>query len=68
MNDNGTRVATLLSVGGDGSNRRPLWKRLRAAIPAERRGAWLAIELEAVDGGEDAIVEAGIDQVRVRLD
>ena len=68
VDDDGTRVATLLAISGDGDGRAPRWKKLKAAIPVEQRGAWLAIELEAIDGGADAVVEAGIDQVRVRLD
>ena len=64
----GTRLATLLKVSGDGQKRVPTWKRLTKALPADLGGQRVAIELVAVDTAPGAIVEAGVDQVRVYTD
>ncbi len=61
----GTRVATLKRIGGNGSRRTPAWRSLDKRLPKGLAGQRLAIELEAVDAGDGAIVEAAVDQVRV---
>jgi hypothetical protein len=64
----GGRVATLLEVAGDGTRQEADWRTLEARLPEGLGRRLLAIELEAVDAGRDALVEAGVDQVRVTLD
>jgi carboxypeptidase T len=61
----GRHVKVLHKVSGDGSPHKPVWRSLAKTIPQEFAGQRLAIELEAVDAGPGAIVEAGVDQVRV---
>ncbi len=61
----GKRVKVLHKVSGNGRKHRPVWRSLDKAIPRAFTGQRLAIEIEAVDAGTNAMVEAGIDQVRV---
>ncbi len=61
----GKRLATLLKVSGDGRKRKPAWKSLLKPLPDGLGGRRVAIELEAVDAGDGAIVEAAVDQVRI---
>jgi hypothetical protein len=65
VDKDGKRVKVLHKVSGDGSSHKPVWRTLSKTIPRELAGRRLAIELEAVDDGPGAIVEAGVDQVRV---
>jgi hypothetical protein len=65
--DGRTRT-TVLEVRGDGSRRTPAWRSLSKRLPRELAGQRLAIELEAADLGPGAVVEAGVDQVRVTAD
>lgn len=62
--------APLLEIAGDGTQREPMWRGLRAGLPPEAGGQRVAVEIEARDdaGGGDATVEAGVDTVRVTLD
>jgi hypothetical protein len=66
----GTPLAGVLSVTGDGAPHAARWRNLVVAIdeawlvPGDRR---LAIELEARDTGADGTVEAAIDSPRVTL-
>jgi hypothetical protein len=64
----GGRVATLLEVSGDGTRREADWRTLETRLPEGLGGRLLAVELEAADVGGDALVEAGVDQVRVTAD
>ncbi len=64
----GKRLSRLLEVSGTGRKRTPAWKRLQRTLPKSLRGKRVAIELAAYDKGKGAIVEAGVDQVRVYLD
>ena len=64
----GNRLQTLLRVRGDGTKRKPAWRSLVKRLPGGLAGQRLAIEVEAVDNGRDAIVEAAVDQVRVTAD
>ena len=64
----GARVATMLEVSGTGTKRKPAWRSLVVPLAADLRGRRVAIELEAVDAGEGAIVEAAVDQVRIASD
>lgn len=61
----GRRLLTLLGVSGTGTRREPRWKSLRRTLPADLRGRQVAIELEAVDKGEGATVEAAVDELRI---
>jgi hypothetical protein len=61
----GKRLATLKRVRGDRSGHRPVWRSLSKPLPRDLAGQRLAIELEAVDAGSGAVVEAAVDQVRV---
>ena len=64
----GSELATLLSVRGDGQRHEPTWRSLTALVPGGLGGQRLAVELVARDAGADAIVEAGVDEVRVIAD
>jgi len=68
VDQDGTRLATLLKVSGNGQRRSPTWKSLTKAFPAGLGGQRVVIELDAVDAGPGAIVEAAVDQVRVYTD
>jgi murein tripeptide amidase MpaA len=68
VDPDGVVLATLLEMSGNGERRDPAWRTLTARIPAELAGLRVGVLLEAVDAGEDAIVEAGIDDVRVTHD
>jgi hypothetical protein len=61
----GNRLATLHRVRGKGSTRLPKWKALVKPLPTSLAGRRVAIELEAVDRAPGAMVEAGVDQLRV---
>jgi hypothetical protein len=61
----GNQLAVLRRIAGNGSTRRPAWRTLARALPPELAGQRVAVELEAVDAGADALVEVGVDQVRV---
>ena len=61
----GSALAVLLDVSGDGQKRLPAWRTLTAKLPGGHGGEQVAIELRAVDNGDDSAVEAGFDQVRV---
>jgi carboxypeptidase T len=65
IDTSGKRVRVLHKVSGGGTRLQPRWRAIDKAIPPELAGRRLAIEIEAVDAGSDAIVEAAIDQVRV---
>jgi len=65
VNGDGDRLTTLQRVRGKGTRRAPRWKALVKALPASLAGRRVAIELEAVDRAPGAVVEAGVDQVRV---
>jgi hypothetical protein len=65
VDTDGRRVLVLHKVNGDGTKHRPSWRRLSKTVPGSLAGRRLAIELEAVDAGPEAIVEAAVDQVRV---
>ena len=64
----GDQLTTLLEVSGDGKRREPVWRKLTARIPSELAGQRVGVLLEAADAGDDATVEAGVDDVRVTLD
>jgi hypothetical protein len=64
----GQRLATLLEISGNGSKRKPAWRSLRQPLPSDLGGRRVAIELEAIDAGDGAIVEAAVDEVRVSAD
>jgi hypothetical protein len=69
VDPDGVVLATLLEVsGGGGSRRDPAWRTRTARIPPELAGLRVGVLLEAVDAGDDAIVEAGVDDVRVTVD
>ena len=68
VDPDGVVLATLLEMSGNGERRDPAWRTLTARIPAELAGLRVGVLLEAVDAGDDAIVEAGVDDVRVTLD
>ena len=61
----GRRVKVLHKVSGNGRKQRPVWRSLDKAFPRALAGSRVAIEIEAVDAGPNAMVEAGVDQVRV---
>jgi len=63
----GRVLATALTVSDDGGARTPAWTTLTWSIPAALRGRDVAIELFASDGGSDATVEAGVDDVRITV-
>jgi hypothetical protein len=65
VNAAGVRVATALTVKGNGQLRMPAWKTLAFAIPAGLQGTDVAIQLLATDAGADATVEAGVDSLRI---
>ena len=65
VDQDGTRVATLKRIRGDRTKHKPAWRSLSKRLPRGLGGQRLAIELEAIDAGSGAIVEAGVDQVRV---
>jgi hypothetical protein len=65
VDTDGRRVRVLHKDNGDGTKHRPSWRRLSKKVPSALAGRRLAIELEAVDAGPEAIVEAAVDQVRV---
>lgn len=65
IDSDGKRVKVLHKVPGNGTRQAPRWRALDKRIPTELAGKRVAIELEAVDAGGDAIVEAAVDQVRV---
>ncbi len=65
VDDKGKRLGTLLEVSGSGRKRKPAWRSMARALPVGLGGRRVAIELESVDAGSDAIVEAAVDQVRV---
>ena len=66
VDTSGRRVKVLHKVsGGTGTTRQPAWRFLSKRIPAEFAGQRLAIELTAVDSGNEHIIEAAVDQVRV---
>jgi hypothetical protein len=58
----------MLEVSGTGTKRKPTWKSLAKPLPGGLGGRLVAIELEAVDAGDGAIVEAAVDQVRITAD
>ncbi len=64
VDGDGDRLATLLEVAGTGAKRKPDWRALAKPLPENLAGRRVAIELEAVDAGAGAIVEAAVDQVR----
>jgi carboxypeptidase T len=68
VDKSGSRVAKVLDISGNGSQRSPKWKGLVTNLPAGSAGKRLAIEIVAVDSGADSVVEAAIDQVRVTSD
>jgi murein tripeptide amidase MpaA len=61
----GKRVKVLHKVSGDGERLSPAWRAIAKKVPSALAGKRVAIELEAVDVGDDTIVEAAVDQVRV---
>ncbi len=61
----GRRLKVLHKVLGTGTRVVPRWRAIDKRIPPALAGKRVAIELEAVDAGGDAIVEAAVDQVRV---
>ncbi len=61
-------VKVLHKTLGDGKRHAPRWRSLVKRVPAALAGRRIAIELEAFDTGPGAIVEAGVDQVRVTAD
>ena len=65
IDSDGKRVKVLHKVLGNGTRQAPKWRAIDKRFPAELAGKRVAIELEAVDAGGDAIVEAAVDQVRV---
>jgi murein tripeptide amidase MpaA len=68
VDSGGTRLATLASVSGDGAKRSPSWKSLKRRLPGGLGGKQLQLELVAVDGGRDSVLEVGVDQVRITAD
>jgi hypothetical protein len=66
VDQSGKRVKVLHKVsGGSGSTHKPRWRFLSKRIPPAFAGQRLAIELTVVDDGNENVVEAGVDQVRV---
>jgi len=66
VDTSGKRVKVLHKVsGGTGATHKPAWQFLSKKIPARFAGQRLAIELTVADRGNENIVEAGVDQVRV---
>jgi hypothetical protein len=63
----GQTLVTALAVDGDSRSHQPRWRSLAFRIPDELRGRRVAVELVAVDGGRDARVEAGVDDVRITV-
>jgi hypothetical protein len=61
----GARLETLATVSGNGTRRAPRWLGIVRKIPPGYGGQRLAIELVAVDTGSAAVVEVGVDQVRI---
>jgi hypothetical protein len=68
VDPDGVELTTLLEVSGDGSRREPAWRSLSVRVPGELAGQRVGVLLEAADAGDDATVEAGVDDVRVTLD
>jgi hypothetical protein len=62
---NGSPLATALTVSGDGTTHAPQWQTLSYQIPGALAGRNVSIQLVARDGAADSDVEAGVDQVRV---
>ena len=67
VDESGGRIATLFRVRGTGERRKARWRSLRRALPKGLDGQRVAIELEAIDVGADALVEAAVDDVRVTV-
>ena len=65
VDSEGKRVKVLHKVSGNGRRHKPVWRAIAKKIPPALAGQLVAIELEAVDAGADAIVEAAVDEVRV---
>lgn len=66
VDPDGRRVKVLHKVsGGTGSKHKPAWSFLHKRIPPAFAGRRLAIELTVVDKGNENVVEAGVDQIRV---
>jgi hypothetical protein len=63
--EDGSVLATALTVHGDGAAHAPSWQLLSYPIPAALSGRKAAVELLAADGASDSTVEAGVDQVTV---
>lgn len=61
----GARLARLARISGNGTRRAPKWSAMVRKLPAGHAGKQLSIELVAADVGRDAMVEIGVDQVRV---
>jgi carboxypeptidase T len=61
----GQPLATLLEISGSGSKRKPAWRSLVRPLPNDLGVRRVAVELVAVDAGDDATVEAAVDDVRV---
>jgi carboxypeptidase T len=61
----GKPVRTLHRVRGDERRRAPVWKSLVKPLPRSLAGQRAAIELVAVDAAPGAVVEVGVDHVRV---
>jgi hypothetical protein len=68
VDPDGVELATLLEVSGDGRRRDPAWRSLSTRIPTGLAGQRVGVLLEAADAGDDALVEAGVDDVRVTHD
>jgi hypothetical protein len=64
----GSWLATLASVEGNGARRVPRWRSLRRRLPDELAGQRVRIQLVALDRGAASTVEAGVDEVRVSTD
>ena len=58
---------TALVVRGDGSSHTPTWRSLSVRLPTALQGQDVAVLLTAVDTGRDAVVEAGVDDVRITV-
>ncbi len=58
---------TALAIRGDGSAQAPAWRSLRVPLPPSLRGQDVAVLLTAIDAGTDAVVEAGVDDVRITV-
>ena len=57
----------LLVVTGTGEQRLTGWRALAVELPSAAAGGRVSIQLEARDAGGDAVVEAGVDTVRVTV-